>query len=46
MSDLVIFLFGCLVTALCIAGVAVLLWGTTQTMDRIRADTYRAENDE
>lgn len=45
MSDLVIFLFGCLVTALCIAGVAVLLWGSTQT-DSTRADTYRAGNDE
>jgi threonine/homoserine/homoserine lactone efflux protein len=31
MSDAVVFLFGCVVTALCIAGVAVLLWGGTQT---------------
>jgi len=28
-EDLVIFLFGCLVTSLCIAAVAILLWGAT-----------------
>jgi hypothetical protein len=27
MSELALFLFGCLVTALCLAGVALLLWG-------------------
>lgn len=29
-EDLVVFLFGCLVSSLCIAGVAVLLWGAAQ----------------
>jgi hypothetical protein len=29
-EDIFVFLFGCLVTALCIAAVAVLLWGATQ----------------
>jgi len=29
MSELVVFLFGCLVTSLCIAAVALLLWGAT-----------------
>jgi len=29
MSDLVVFLFGCLVTSLCIAAVGLLLWGAT-----------------
>ena len=28
-EDLLVFLFGCLVTSLCIAAVAVLLWGAT-----------------
>jgi hypothetical protein len=28
-EDLVVFLFGCLVSALCIAAVAVVLWGAT-----------------
>jgi hypothetical protein len=28
-EDLVVFLFGCLVTTLCIAAVAILLWGAT-----------------
>ena len=27
MSDLALFLFGCLVTSLCLAAVALLLWG-------------------
>lgn len=30
MSDLAVFLFGCLVTSLCLAGVALLLWGARQ----------------
>lgn len=27
MSELALFMFGCLVTAICLAGVALLLWG-------------------
>ena len=30
MSELAVFLFGCLVTALCMAGVGLLLWGARQ----------------
>lgn len=46
MSDAVVFLFGCLVTALCIAGVAVLLWSGTQTDSTTPDKGTRVGNDE
>ncbi len=39
-EDIFVFLFGCLVTALCIAAVGVLLWGAThdEEANEARAD--------
>jgi hypothetical protein len=41
MSDLAVFLFGCLVTSLCLAAVGLLLWGAHQ--DGVAIETHRTE---